>query len=579
MFTEIKNTFAILEKKQKKKSLFLTILILTNVVIEIIALFLVYEFIRIATNSYTAELVLKKNKYLDYFFSYLSIDYNIGNLVIIILFVYFFKFIFILFFNLYQYSFLNFIKVQLHMKLYDGYLRKDYSFHLNNNPTLLIRNTETEVGQFILGCLMQMIFIFSEFTLIFGIVVALFFVNATVVIYTIYFLLIFSFLYLKIIKPSLTKYGNARIKFSSLFLKTLSEGLYGIKSVKLYNANSFFKNSLKKNAEELAKTNIFVSVISQVPRHSLELIVAAVVLFFFINNVEIIKVNPEISISLGFFVLASFKLLPSIIKIILGLQSLKYNKNAINVIKNELDSINFSENVSDIDFNSKLKKVKFTKKIILKNISFRYQSSKTPIFQKLNFIINKGDKIGIFGKSGSGKSTLVDIITGLLDLQKGYLKIDKTKITKKNKINWISKIGYVPQKIYMTDDTIINNIAFGQSFIDRAKIKTIATQLDLNKIINVRKKINNIGQEGVKLSGGQIQRIGIARCLYKDPEILIFDESTSSLDSSSEKKILGIIKKISISKTVIIVSHNLNNLKFCNKIYKIEKNCLLKIKG
>ena len=173
----------------------------------------------------------------------------------------------------------------------------------------------------------------------------------------------------------------------------------------------------------------------------------------------------------------------------------------------------------------------------------------------------------------------VDIITSLLDVKKGFLKVDDVTIKKNNKLSWISKIGYVPQKTYLTDDALINNIAFGQPFINKLKIDKIINQLDLDNVFNSKEKklTDKLGQDGIKISGGQIQRIGIARSLYKDPELLIFDEATSSLDIDSERKILSLIKKISKSKTLIIISHNPQNLRFCNKIYKIEKGSIKKL--
>jgi ABC-type multidrug transport system fused ATPase/permease subunit len=577
MFSEIKDTYSILEKKQKKKSFFIVILILLNVCLEIIALFLLYDFIRLATSSFTTENILKKNEYLHYIFSFLNLNYNFNNLLIFILFAYVIKFFFTFFFNLYQYSFLNSAKAYLTKTLFEGYLRKDFSFYKNNNPTNLIRNTETEVSQFVLGCFMHMIFMLTEGVLISGIIITLFFVNAKIVIYSIFFLFLFSFLYLSIIKPFLLKYGNSRIIFSTKVLKDLSEGFYGIKSVKLYDAENFFINSLKYNLKQLARANIFFSVISQIPKNSLELLLVFVILIFYKNNIQSILTEPETVLSLGFFALASFKILPSVSKIILGLQSLKYNKSAIHIIKSELDNISYFKKIKKKLFNKKVKEITFDKKIILKNIFFKYPDDSKPIFKKLNLIINKGDKIGIMGISGSGKSTLVDIITTLLDVKKGFLQVDDTTIRKNNKLSWISKIGYVPQKTYLTDDTIRNNIAFGQSFIEKLKIDNVINQLDLGNVVNSKKE--KLGQDGIKLSGGQIQRIGIARCLYKNPELLIFDEATSSLDIDSERKILSLIKKISKSKTLIMISHNPQNLRFCNKIYKIENGLIKKLRS
>lgn len=581
MLSEIKNTYSILEKKQKIKSFFLVIFILGNVCLEIFCLFLLYDFMRIATTSFTSNNIFERNYYLNILFSYIGVDYNINSLIFLILLLYVLKFFFNLIFNFCQYSFLNLIKVHLNKVLFEGYLNKDYSFHLNNNPVSLIRNTETEVGQFILGCFLQLIFIISESTFIFAIVLSLIFANTKIVIYTITCLFLFGFFYLRIVKPLLISHGNSRVRFSENFLKNLSEGFYGIKSLKLYNAKDFFVKSLNHSARQLANTNIFFSVISQVPKNSLELLIIIVILLFYQSKSGIIEANPEIIVSLGFFVIVSFKMLPSVSKIILALQSLKYNSKAILVIKSELKNINYFKKINKKNYSkTRGQEIDFNHKIILKNIYFKHKETKKPIFKKINLQINKGDKVGIVGESGAGKSTLVDILTGLLDAKNGFVKVDNIKIGKNNKMNWISKIGYVPQKIYLTDDSIINNVAFGQTNIDKSKLKRVLKLVGLDILLKLKNKNleTKLGQEGIRVSGGQIQRIGIARCLYKDPEVLIFDEATSSLDKITEKKIIEVIKKISKSKTLIMISHEYQNLRFCNKIYEIKNGNLKKVK-
>jgi ABC-type multidrug transport system fused ATPase/permease subunit len=231
----------------------------------------------------------------------------------------------------------------------------------------------------------------------------------------------------------------------------------------------------------------------------------------------------------------------------------------------------------EVDFKEDLpEQMEFNKEIVLEKISFSYEGDRKSVLEDINMKIGKDMSIGIVGTTGSGKTTLVDIILGLLTPTEGNIYIDGTKITEDNVKNWQANLGYVPQEIFLCDDTIKKNIAFGydDEEIDMERVKRVSRMANINELIE--KELPDgydtvIGERGVRLSGGQRQRIGIARALYHDPSVLIFDEATSSLDNVTERGVLKAIESVSKLKTMIVIAHRLTTVKNCDKIYLIDK--------
>ena len=274
---------------------------------------------------------------------------------------------------------------------------------------------------------------------------------------------------------------------------------------------------------------------------------------------------------------ASFKLLPSVNKVITYYQGVSYYSSSFYKIYNELQNLNFKKEIS----NSKIERINFKKSIILKNIYYKY-SGNNIIFKKINLKIDKGDLIGIKGKSGVGKSTLINLITGLISPTKGQIFFDNYDI-KDYKREYQNNIGYVSQNVFLLDESIKKNIAFelDDKLIDDDKVYSSLDMVDLlDWAKNQTNGINtSVGEGGIKISGGQRHRIGIASALYKDPDILIFDEPTSSLDNETQAEIMNSIYNLSSgsNKTIIIVSHDLNVLKSCKSLYEIKNKDLIKI--
>ena len=281
---------------------------------------------------------------------------------------------------------------------------------------------------------------------------------------------------------------------------------------------------------------------------------------------------------LGMFSVAFYRIIPSVLRIVRALQTLNYDTPVIDQLLLSL------KQKSDEEFKKKYQNLNFLKKISVQNLSFTYSKNQKKIINEVNLEIKKGDRIGIIGKSGIGKSTLVDLILGLLNPTKGNILVDGKDI-KENLKGWRDLIGYVPQKINVIDGSLRDNIIFGFNSLENSEIV-----IKLNKIIKITeledfiKNSKNgihtiVGDKGLDLSGGQLQRLAIARALFKSPEILILDESTNALDEITEKKIIKnlIENKGEQNQSIIMISHNRELLKFCDRIYEIKNQMLHKI--
>jgi ABC-type bacteriocin/lantibiotic exporter with double-glycine peptidase domain len=237
--------------------------------------------------------------------------------------------------------------------------------------------------------------------------------------------------------------------------------------------------------------------------------------------------------------------------------------------------------IYNTNINIENQKIDFSKNLILDKVNFSYPNSKKKILDEIKLNISKFSTVGIMGKTGSGKSTLANILIGLLSFNEGKIISDNIELKEKT-INWGHKIGYVPQNIFLTDDTIRRNIAFGipENKIDNTKVINSLNLAQLNEMVNnFPEGLNTfVGERGVRLSGGQIQRIGIARALYHDPEFLVLDEATNALDVDTEKEFIKVVLKVSDKKTIFFISHRSSVLKFCDVVYKLENGKLYNIK-
>ena len=468
-----------------------------------------------------------------------------------------------------QFKFVGNIELRLSSKLMEKYLYRPYLYHLNSNSGILNNNVLNEI-QHIPGTVLQILTLISETIILIFIGAILIMFEPTgsisVILVSIFLVIILN----SVQRKYMSNFGKQRYMYMGSSNKHLLQGLQNIKDIKLLNKEQYFLDNYFINFKFATKYKILYDSLSVTPRPISEIILVSS--FAVLITVLAGKNDPNIIIlTTSLFLIATYRLLPSLVRITSAYQSIQLRKKVVKDLifdltkhDKEIYSEKTSLSVSDLSFNSKIK---------LKNISFQYPNTIQKVLDKINLEINKGDMIGIVGPSGSGKTTFIDVILGLLEPTNGEIYIDGTKIINENLKEWQKLIGYVPQNPSFIDDTIKKNIAFGiqEEKINQKLLDDCIEKSNLKNFLeNQKNGINTIiGEKGVRISGGQKQRIAIARSLYKNPDIIIFDEATSSLDEKNEDDIIKNISLLKNFKTTIVIAHKMKILKNCNKVLKI----------
>ncbi len=576
MINKIFEAISVLNKESQKKFSIIVFFVIIGSLIETLSLYLIYQ-----TVSYFSDpinFISSQNLFYN-FFGYFNLEKN--NLIFFILFnlilIFIIKFLYFSFLYYKKFRFVHFLNANISTKILKNYLFQNFDFHIKSDSSKLLRNLRDEVSQFSHGAILQTLNLITEGIIFVSIFILLLYFETKFVIISSSFILSLGFFYYVLIRSTYQKWGNIRQIFASNSLKNSMESIHGIKDIKIFSSENFFLKNYLKSMIMLAKSNIIVHTLNQIPRLILELFVIVIVCFFIFYNFNDNLMDMSLLPSLGLFIAASFKLIPSISRILNSLNSLKFNLSATIVVKKELE-LGRNLNNKDIIYN---KNLHFKDRLKIDNLSFKYSERAISVFENVNIEIKKNSIVGIKGESGAGKSTLIDLIIGLQEPSAGKILVDEKNL-KDNKDLWLQKIGYVPQKVYITNDSIKNNIALGldEDLIDYKKLKNVIKQCQLENFVGkLPEGINTtLGDRGVVISGGELQRIGIARALYKNSEVLILDEFTSALDDANEFKLLEILKDLSNLKTIIISSHKKELFSLCDKVFLIKDKKIIQSK-
>jgi ABC-type multidrug transport system fused ATPase/permease subunit len=488
-----------------------------------------------------------------------------------IIFIYVIKAFFLLFVNWRQNIFSNSTLKRLEDLLFRYYLDQPYAFHLRRNSAVLLRNF-SEISQ-LADIIQVFISLIIEISAIIGVVGLIIYVEPNGALIVASFLVLLMFVFHRFTKTRVVKWGEERQNIGGIKNQILLQGLGGVKDIKLMNRGEHFLFEYSQSNYKLSKIRIKVNTLSQIPRLYIEVFAVIGLVAFILTMLAQNKPVQVIIPTLGIFAAAAFRLIPSVNRIMAYMQGIQMAKPVINLLYNEFKLLNAS-----IILKEELKDLKFDDKIVFKNIWFRYSSKSKLVLEDISLEIKKGETVGFIGPSGSGKSTLIDLLLGLLEPENGEIIIDKMPL-KSNIRAWQNKIGYVPQSIYLTDDSLMNNIAFGidPKYIDKEAVIRAVNAAQLSEfILNLDEGLNTfVGERGVRLSGGQRQRIGIARALYHNPSVLILDEATSSLDNETEKGFMEAINNLKREKTIVIVAHRLSTVSNCDKIFKLKNGKLI----
>ena len=471
------------------------------------------------------------------------------------------------------------INDSLSEKIFKKYLNKNFLFFIDSNSSKFISNIILEVDKFAYRLVDSLFYLLADLAII--LIVLSYLLYAYFLPAVIFFLitLIFFGFFFKVYRASYKELGEIKTLHDKEKINQLQNSFYVIQTIKLENLENYFLNKFKVATTQSSKSTFTMQFISELPKNLIEvamlLIVAVIIgLLFYSFNLS----KHEVLSILGLFVFAMFRLLPSSNRVLYSINNIRYYFLTTDTLKQQLED-NDSGNIEKIKHETENDFI-FKKSIQIKQMSFSYNNN-VEILKNINLEIKKNETIGIKGHSGAGKSTLLNIICGLLTPSSGQILLDNNDISQVYR-SYQRKIGYVPQKIYLVDDSIIKNIIFGQSKkeFDYNLFDNVIKKSNLKEFIdNLKDKEDTIiGERGSKLSGGQQQRIGIARALYKEPEIIIFDEATNALDANSENEILKTINALKKDNTIIIVSHKDSVLDYCDKIFEIKNKTIFKIK-
>jgi ABC-type multidrug transport system fused ATPase/permease subunit len=469
-----------------------------------------------------------------------------------------------------QVRFIQMREYSIGKRLIEGYLHQPYSWFLNRHSADLGKTILSEVQLVANNGLRSLIELIAKGLVATALIYLIIIVNpklAFIVSFSLAgaYCLIFYFT-----RGYLTLIGKKSLKNNQLRFKVVNEAFGAAKEVKVGGLEQAYIESFSSSAQTFAKTQASLQAIGQIPRFILEAIAFGGILLILLYIMrQTGNFNDALPI-LSLYVFAGYRILPALQTIYQSFSQLTFIGPSLNRLYDDLKGLkSFKKNLDQGI-------LVFDNKINLKNINYNYPNASRTALKNISLNISAKSTVGFVGTTGSGKTTIVDVIMGLLEPQKGTLDVDEKIITNQNLRSWQRCIGYVPQHIYLSDNTIASNIAFGVELKD-INYETIEK---VSKIANLHYFVKNelpeqyqtiIGERGVRLSGGQRQRIGIARALYHNPKVLILDEATSALDNLTEEAVMGAVNNLSKSITIILIAHRLNTMKICDIIYKIDK--------
>jgi ABC-type bacteriocin/lantibiotic exporter with double-glycine peptidase domain len=498
--------------------------------------------------------------------------FALGVLVFVILFFSLFLKSFIVYA---QARFISMCEYSISKLVLERYLHQPYSWFLNRHSAEIGKTILSEVANVVSGGLGQFIDIVTKGLVAIAIIILLILVDpklaliVSLIIVGAYGILIYF------LRVYIFRIGKQNLKDNELRFISISEAFGAVKEIKVGGLEQHYIKKFSDPARSLAQKKATTLVLKQLPRFILEAIafggILIIILYMMSQTNSFDNVLPVISL----YAFAGYRLIPAIQGVYTGFSNLTFVTPSINKLYEDL------RNIEPINFNQNKNILSVNKKIVLKNIHFNYPNAYQVTINNISLTIPAKSTVGFVGTTGSGKTTIVDIILGLLQPQKGTLEIDEKIITTQNSRSWQRCIGYVPQQIYLTDDTVAANIALGVEAKDLdqdivEKVSKIAKIHDF--VINElpKKYQTTIGERGARLSGGQRQRIGISRALYHNPTVLILDEATNSLDNETEQAVMDAVNNLSKDVTIILIAHRLNTLKNCDIIFKIQKGQLVR---
>ncbi len=475
----------------------------------------------------------------------------------------------------FMFNFVYMCQYSLSRRLVSGYLHQPYAWFLNQHSADLGKTVLSEVDQVIAEALMPVLNLIAQGILVFALLILIvltdpFLALAVVIFFAFAYGGIYTFL-----RSRLSQVGIARVNANRMRFSILAEAFGGIKDIKVSGLEDFFVSRFDVPALNFSKNKAYVQIASQLPRFALEILVFGGILLLVLlltrGEDGFDKILPVVTL----YAFAGYRLMPAAQQIYASLTVLRSSRQALN---NLIREINALPNVQETGPSNKRIRVKNS--IFLDNVTYAYPLASKSAINDLSIKVMANSIVGFVGATGAGKTTLADVMLGLLQPQNGRLVIDGIAITDENRGSWQQSIGYVPQNIYLADDTVAANIAFGTPAeqIDQVAVERAARIANLHDFVSSELPLGyetHVGERGVRLSGGQRQRIGIARALYRQPEVLILDEATSALDNLTERAVMDAVDNLGHEITIIIIAHRLSTVQSCDCIFILDKGCVV----
>ena len=564
----IVKAFSVLGKKNIGSLLFVLIQIVVGSILEMFGVTAILPLISLAVNPnkiYENDFLYGISKYVRFSDSYSYFVF----LSIMLIFIYFVKNMYVIWMNnnIYRFAYKN--QKELACRLLTSYLRQPYSFFVNHNSADFIRNLNEDTIYFFETVIASLQFA-AEIMVCAMLGITLLVMDTTLTLGMIIILLLFFLIVFRKLKRNLEKKGTRCRGYRAEMNKWILQATGGIKETKILEKEQFFIEKYEGLYNYFAEDYRRYKMYAFLPRPLMESVsvcaLLLIVVIKIINGADMTVFVPILSV----FAVAVFRMLPSFNRLATYVSQIMFNKASVEAIYNDLKELETEE---EFPIEEKIKDIPFNNEIRLKDICFRYPDAEEDVVSDVELVIPKGKSVAFIGASGAGKTTLADIILGVLSAQKGNILVDGTPIDAMSR-EWHKKVGYIPQTIFLMDDTIRNNIAFGieSSKINESQLEKAIDGAQLKEFIDsLPEGLNTeIGERGVRLSGGQRQRIGIARALYFNPEILVLDEATSALDNDTESAVMEAIDNLAGTKTLLIIAHRLTTIKNCDIVYEIK---------
>ena len=566
----------IFDKKQKHQLVLLGIMIFIGGFLETLGVSTMIPVVTVLLTPEKVQEYIDKYDFLDRICAALhitSVNQVAVSLLLLLMAVYVIKNVYLLFLVYRQNTFITQNRNNMISRVMAEFLNRPYEQYLGADIPTVFRITDSDIPQ-TFSLMLALLSLASEVVVSCLIFLVLLIQNVRM---TLFVMLVFGVLTLvivKVLKPRLNRIGARNQAIQSRIAKWRIQATYGLKDVKVLNREEFFVRNYYETGKTGANVARSYAVLNNTPRLLIETIFIVSMLSYiavYINGGGDVS---EMMTTIATFGVAAIRVLPSVNRINTYITEIAYTTPSLNfVYENLQQGMKTDAMLAERRANSQKEKLKLDDRIELNHISFHYPDSDKNIFTDAHMVVPKGKSVGIMGSSGAGKSTIVDILLGLLHAQEGQITCDGVDIFK-NYESWLAQIGYIPQSIYLIDESIRENIAFGidADKIDEKRIWEVLEEAQLKEFIEELPEglDTTIGDRGIRLSGGQRQRIGIARALYHDPEILVFDEATSALDNETEAAVMEAVNSFHGKKTMVIIAHRLNTIEKCDIIYKVE---------